>query len=52
LLEQFSRAIEDRFMDARHGAMWQVVAEPEEVVRALETAPGWEAENISFAAVR
>jgi uncharacterized protein (TIGR00730 family) len=52
LLEQFSRAIEGRFMDARHGAMWQVVTEPEEVVQALETAPGWAAENISFAAVR
>jgi len=52
LLEQFSRAIQGRFMDSRHGAMWQVVAEPEEVVQALGTAPGWEAENISFAAVR
>ncbi len=52
LLEQFSRAIDGRFMDARHGSMWQVVAEPEEVVAALETAPGWDAGNINFAAVR
>jgi uncharacterized protein (TIGR00730 family) len=52
LLEQFSRAIEGRFMDARHGAMWQVVAEPGEVVPALESAPGWDADSISFAAVR
>jgi uncharacterized protein (TIGR00730 family) len=52
LLEQFSRAIDGRFMDTRHGAMWQVVAEPEEVVQALESAPGWDADSINFAAVR
>jgi len=52
MLEQFARAIEGRFMDARHGAMWQVVAEPEEVVAALETAPGWDADSIEFAAMR
>jgi len=52
LLEQFARAIDGRFMDARHGAMWQVVAEPEEVVAALETAPGWDADSIEFAAMR
>jgi uncharacterized protein (TIGR00730 family) len=52
LLEQFSRASEGRFMDERHGAMWQVVTGPEEVVAALESAPGWDAGNIDFAAVR
>lgn len=52
MLEQFARAIEGRFMDSRHGAMWQVVAEPEEVVAALETAPGWDADSIEFAAMR
>jgi uncharacterized protein (TIGR00730 family) len=52
LLEQFARAIEGRFMDQRHGAMWQVVAAPEEVVAALESAPGWDADSIDFAAVR
>ena len=52
LLEQFARAIDGRFMDARHGAMWQVVAEPEEVVQALETAPGWDSRSIEFAALR
>lgn len=52
LLEQFSRAIEGRFMDARHGAMWQVVAQPEDVVPALESATGWDADSINFAAVR
>jgi uncharacterized protein (TIGR00730 family) len=52
LLEQFARAIDGRFMDARHGALWQVVAEPEEVVQALETAPGWDSRSIDFAALR
>lgn len=52
LLEQFSRAISGRFMDARHGAMWQVVAEAEDVAPALAAAPGWDATNIDFAAVR
>lgn len=52
LVEQFSRAIDGRFMDARHGTMWQVVAEPEDVVPALETAPGWDSASIEFAAVR
>jgi uncharacterized protein (TIGR00730 family) len=52
LLEQFSRAIEGRFMDTRHGAMWQVVAQPEDVVPALESATGWDADSINFAAVR
>jgi hypothetical protein len=52
LLDQFRRAIDGRFMDERHGAMWQVVAEPEQVIAALATSPGWEAGHIEFAVVR
>jgi len=52
LLEQFRRAIDGRFMDARHGAMWRVVATPEEVIGALEASPGWDAGHIEFAVVR
>jgi uncharacterized protein (TIGR00730 family) len=52
LLEQFARAIDGRFMDTRHGAMWQVVRDPEEVVQALESAPDWDSGNIQFAALR
>ena len=51
LLDMLARAIEERFMDARHGLMWQVVARPEEVPDALERAPAWRAEFRSFAAV-
>ena len=52
LLEQFARAIDGRFMDTRHGAMWQVVNDPEEVVQALESAPDWDSASIQFAALR
>lgn len=51
LLEQFARSIRERFMDERHGAMWQVVSGPEEVVPALEAAPGWDERSIEFAAL-
>ena len=51
LLEMLSRAVEEHFMDTRHGLMWQVVATPEEVPDALERAPAWSAEFRSFAAV-
>lgn len=52
LLEQFRRAIDGRFMDERHGAMWQVVRQPDEVIDALEASSGWEAGHIEFAVVR
>jgi uncharacterized protein (TIGR00730 family) len=51
LLELLARAVAERFMDARHPQMWQVVAQPEEVPDALERAPAWTAESRSFASV-
>jgi uncharacterized protein (TIGR00730 family) len=51
LLEVFSRAVEERFMDPRHLLMWQVVATPDEVPQALASAPAWSAAARSFAAV-
>jgi hypothetical protein len=51
LLALLEHAIEERFMDPRHRAMWQVVAHPEDVTAALATAPAWSAEARSFAAV-
>ena len=50
LLAQLARAVEERFMDRRHLAMWQVVAEPEEVPAALAHAPPWSADARGFAA--
>lgn len=51
LLELLSHTIAERFMDARHAQMWQVVAEPEEVPGVLERAPVWTAESRSFAGI-
>src|SRR3984885_3701100 len=51
LLALLARAIEERFMDPRPLAMWQVVASPEEVPAALASAPAWSADARSFAAV-
>jgi uncharacterized protein (TIGR00730 family) len=50
LLTLLGRAVEERFMDRRHLAMWQVVAEPEEVPAALARAPAWSADARRFAA--
>jgi len=51
LVALLEHAVEERFMDVRHLAMWQVVAHPEEVPQALERAPAWVAEARGFAAV-
>lgn len=51
LLALLEHAVEERFMDPRHRAMWQVVARPEEVPEALASAPAWSAEARGFAAV-
>ena len=49
LLQQLERCIEERFMDERHRDMWQVVAEPEEVLQALASAPAWSKDALGFA---
>ena len=41
LLSLLDRAIRERFMDERHGAMWQAVPRPEDVLPAIESAPRW-----------
>lgn len=51
LLELLQRAVAERFMDTRHLDMWQVVATPEEVPRALASAPAWHADSRAFAAL-
>ncbi len=50
-IELLERCIDERFMDERHRAMWQVVGEPEEVIEAMREAPGWSSDAIGFAAV-
>jgi uncharacterized protein (TIGR00730 family) len=49
LLALFESAVRERFMDERHRAMWQVVANPDEVLGALAGAPPWSAEARHFA---
>lgn len=51
LVELLERAISERFMDERHRAIWQVVAEPEDVLQAFADAPAWSAEARQFAAL-
>lgn len=51
LLTMLARSVEERFMDERHLAMWQVVAQPEEVPGALQSAPAWSEASRRFAAV-
>ena len=51
LIAQLGRAVDERFMDARHLEMWRVVEEPEEVPHAIESSPGWSADARQFAAV-
>ena len=41
--------VEERFMDVRHLAMWQVVVEPEEVLEAVANAPPWSKSAVGFA---
>lgn len=51
LLAQLRQAVEERFMDARHLQMWEVVPSPEEVPAALRRAPEWTVEAREFAAL-
>jgi uncharacterized protein (TIGR00730 family) len=51
-LRLLSRCVEERFMDPKHAAMWQVAEQPGEVIAALRSAPEWPADARSFAALR
>jgi uncharacterized protein (TIGR00730 family) len=49
MFTMLERSIEYRFMNERHRQMWSVVREPEEVLDAIRSAPGWSERNRSFA---
>jgi uncharacterized protein (TIGR00730 family) len=49
LLSMLDRCIRERFMDERHGAMWVVANEPEEILPALLAAPPWDPDARRFA---
>ena len=52
LIALLRHAVDERFMDERHLAMWQVVDEPEQIPLALAKAPPWSAAAREFAAIR
>jgi len=41
--------IAEHFMHTRHGEIWTLVNEPEDVMEAIKSAPHWSAENRNFA---
>ena len=47
-VQLLQNCIEQRFMDPRHADMWSVVEEPEQVLDAIRTAPGWEEDARRF----
>ncbi len=49
LFSLLDAAVKERFMDARHRAMWQVVERPEGLLAALREAPPWSASARKFA---
>lgn len=51
LIGLLEHAVSEHFMDARHAKMWQVVDDPDDVPRALESAPAWSAGARDFATV-
>lgn len=51
LVAVLEHAVAERFMHPRHVAMWQIVAEPEDVPAALANAPEWPSAAREFARV-
>ena len=45
------KMIHEHFMRAEHGEIWKFVNTPEEILPAIESAPGWDSSAIKFAAV-
>jgi hypothetical protein len=50
MLQQFQRAVDERFMDPRHLDIWTVVSDVDHVLDAIQTAPDWDEEARQFAA--
>jgi uncharacterized protein (TIGR00730 family) len=46
------QVIAQRFMNNEHAAMWQLVAEPEQVIAAIAAAPSWGPDARELAVVR
>lgn len=52
LLAVLDRCVEERFMNEQHRQMWTVVERVDQVLEAIRTAPPWDENARSFAAVR
>lgn len=52
LLEFLEQSVRQHFMSQTHLDMWQSVAEPEQVLAALQSATPWSREHIGLAAVK
>ncbi|HWP93449.1 MAG TPA: TIGR00730 family Rossman fold protein [Thermodesulfobacteriota bacterium] len=50
-VELLNRCISERFMDKRHGEMWQLASSPKAAIEAIERAPAWYREARNFARV-
>ena len=51
LIALLDAAIDQKFMAPRHRDMWTVVDGPDEVLPALQAAPGWSESSLAFAAL-
>jgi uncharacterized protein (TIGR00730 family) len=51
LMSLLEHAVSERFLNARHAEMWQMVGAPEEVPEALRSAPPWSEAAREFATV-
>lgn len=51
LLELLERAVQERFMDARHLEMWRVAASADDVIDAIRNSCSWNVEARQYAAL-
>jgi uncharacterized protein (TIGR00730 family) len=52
LLSLLQRCIDERFMDERHAAMWQVAAEPDDILGEIQSAAPWTHDARRFATMK
>jgi uncharacterized protein (TIGR00730 family) len=51
-IELLNRCVDERFMDEKHRAMWNVAENPESVMETLRSAGEWSRDARDFAALR
>lgn len=51
LLDMLGRAVEENFMRAQHGGIWQVAHTPREALELIYTTPVWDVSIRKFAAI-